>query len=70
LGGQFFELEELLWPAMAVREISRRGLRPAEFAVNQALWDWTRRAGELAVAAEGGSDAVRWCWRGRLGQSL
>jgi hypothetical protein len=55
LGGRFFELEELLWPAMAVREISRRGLWPAEFAVNQALWDWTRGAGELAVAAEGGA---------------
>jgi hypothetical protein len=55
LGGRFFELEELLWPAMAVREISRRGLWPAEFAVNQALWDWTRRVGELAMAAEGGA---------------
>jgi hypothetical protein len=71
LGGRFFELEELLRPAMAVREISRCGLQPAEFVVNQALWDWTHRAGELAVAAEwGSSDAVRCCWRGRIGQSL
>jgi hypothetical protein len=30
---------------MAVRKKSRRGLRPAEFAANQALLDATRHAG-------------------------
>jgi hypothetical protein len=58
--GQYFELAELRrWRFGKVR----RGLWPAGFAVNQALWDWTPRAGEPAVAAEGGSgDAVLW-WR-------
>jgi hypothetical protein len=59
-GDRYFELVELRrWRFGKVR----RGLWPAGFAVNQALWDWTRRAGEPAVAAEGGSgDAVLW-WR-------
>jgi hypothetical protein len=39
---------------MVVREKSRLGLRSAGFAVNPGLWDATRRAGALAVAAEGG----------------
>jgi hypothetical protein len=32
---------------MVAREKSRRGLRPAGFAVNPVLWDATRRAGKL-----------------------
>jgi hypothetical protein len=49
--GRYFELAELQWSAMVVREKSRRGLRPAGFAVDSVLWDATRRAGALAVAA-------------------
>jgi hypothetical protein len=55
LGSRFFELEELLRPVMVVRERSRRGLRPAEFAANQALLDATRRAG------------ASWPWQRRRG---
>jgi hypothetical protein len=44
-GDRYFELEMLLQPAMVVREKSWRGLRPAEFATNQALLDETHRAG-------------------------
>jgi hypothetical protein len=35
--GRYFELAELQWPAMVVREKSRRGLRPAGFTVDSAL---------------------------------
>jgi hypothetical protein len=56
--GRYFELAELRqWRLGKVQ----RGLRPAGFAVNSALWDWTRRAGELAVAAEEGWKAATRC---------
>jgi hypothetical protein len=59
---------------MVVRGKSRCGLRPAGFTVNPVLWDATRRAGALAVAAEGGGYlpvGQRWLSRegGRSGQS-
>jgi hypothetical protein len=43
---------ELQWPAMEVREKSRRGLRPTGFSVDWVLCESTRRAGLL------------WPWRG------
>jgi hypothetical protein len=67
--GRYFELAELRqWRFGKVR----RGLRPTEFAVNSALWDWTHCAGELAEAAEEGWKAATRCGvevTGRQGRS-
>jgi hypothetical protein len=71
--GRYFEVEKLPQPAMAVREKSRCGLRPAEFAANQALLDATRRAGGRAGRGSGDAEfgrQWRWCWRGRLGRAF
>jgi hypothetical protein len=46
---------ELQWPAMEVRENSRRGLRPAGFSVDLVLCELTCRAGLL------------WPWRETVG---
>jgi hypothetical protein len=67
--GRYFELAELRqWRFGKVR----RGLRPTEFAVNSALWDWTHCAGELAEAAKEGWKAATRCGvevTGRQGRS-
>jgi hypothetical protein len=51
-GEDILSFAELQWPAMEVREKSRRGLRPAGFSVDWLLCELSRRAGLL------------WPWRG------
>jgi hypothetical protein len=50
--GDILSFAELQWPAMEVREKSRRGLRPEGFSVDLVLCELTCRAG-AAVASEG-----------------